>query len=120
MIKKYSNKTLRIIISGILCLLIAYVACSCTQKEPEEEIYTITQYGDYEDRQHMFYTIEDSKKNLIIIDGGWDSEADTVREVISQYNNHVSAWIITHPHPDHAGAFNVIAAEPGDIVIDEI
>ena len=102
----------------MVCLMLS--ATACTQKEEKENVYIITQYGDYEDRQHMFYTIEDSEKNLIIIDGGWDSEADEVKRVIAEHNNHVSAWIITHPHPDHAGAFNVIASDMNDIIIDDI
>ena len=102
----------------ILCLVSGTL--SCTRKPQKDNTYTITQYGDYDGQQHMFYTIEDSDRNLIIIDGGWDYEADVVREVIAQHNNHVCAWIITHPHPDHTGAFNVIAADLGDIVIDDV
>lgn len=83
-------------------------------------VYIITQYGDYARATQMFYTIEDSAKNLVIIDGGWDYETDAVREVIAKHNNHVNAWIITHPHPDHVDAFNEIAANPSDIVIDEV
>lgn len=101
----------------MLCLISDLWGCSDNK---DKKTYTITQYGDYEANQHMFYTIEDSDNNLIIIDGGWDYEADTVRQVIAEHDNHVTAWIITHPHPDHAGAFNVIMQNPGDIVVDEV
>ena len=33
---------------------------------------------------------------------------------------HVTAWFLTHPHPDHIGAFNRIYANPEDIIIDKI
>ncbi|MBO6114881.1 MAG: MBL fold metallo-hydrolase [Lachnospiraceae bacterium] len=110
----------RIILMLIAMSFVSFLI-SCTSKNDNKEItYTITQYGDYEDQQHMFYTIVDSNNNLIIIDGGWDYEADKVREVIAQHNNHVKAWIVTHPHPDHTCAFNVIAANPDGISIDDI
>ena len=32
----------------------------------------------------------------------------------------MDAWIISHPHRDHAGAFNEIMADPGDIVVKQI
>ena len=106
-----------LLVFSVMFVLISI--CGCEKKE-EKKSYVITQYGDYEANQHMFYTIEDEDNNLIIIDGGWDYEADMVRQVIAEHNNRVSAWIITHPHPDHAGAFNVIAQNPDGIVIDEI
>ena len=44
----------------------------------------------------------------MLIDGGHTTDADEVREVIKEHGNHVAAWILTHPHPDHVGAFNEI------------
>ncbi len=98
------------------------VAETTTYTKPEisRDQYIITQYGDWSGRQHMFYTIEDYDGNLIVIDGGWSYEADVVRSVIAEHDNHVSAWIITHPHPDHAGAFNVIYQDLQGIVVDTI
>ena len=37
-----------------------------------------------------------------------------------QHGNHVNAWILSHPHQDHAGAFNQIYASPDGITIDAI
>ena len=81
--------------------------------------WTITQYSSQNNLQHMFYTIEDDENNLIIIDGGWEDNATLVRQVIATHNNHVSAWIITHPHPDHVGAFNSIITD-SEITVDSI
>lgn len=103
---------------ALICIAVSII--SCAKKEEKEITYTITQYGDYEDQQHMFYTIVDSDNNLIIVDGGWAYEADSVREVIAQHNNRVKAWIVTHPHPDHTGVFNGIAAKPDGITIEDI
>lgn len=82
--------------------------------------WEITQYGNNQDAQMMFYTIEASDGRFMIIDGGWDWNADAVREVIAKHNNHVDAWILTHPHPDHIGAFNAIMENPEDITVDMV
>lgn len=82
--------------------------------------YYVTQYGDVSGGQAMFYTIENTRGNLIVIDGGYDVNADQVRDVIMEKGGHVNEWIITHPHPDHVGAFNVIFSDPQGIEIDAI
>lgn len=81
---------------------------------------TITQYPDQTGSQAMFYTIENQSGDLIIVDGGMVGNAEYVKSVIEEKGSHVSAWILTHPHPDHIGAFNVIYADLGDIRIDNI
>ncbi len=71
--------------------------------------WTVTQYGRADAaKQSMFYTIRSSSGKLMVIDGGWESQADYVREVIRSLGNKVDVWIITHPHPDHVGALNAI------------
>ncbi len=82
--------------------------------------WKITQYSDDSGAQAMFYTITSDKKDLIIIDGGHTENAGKVRKVIEEYGNHVDIWILTHPHPDHIGAFNEIYAQPEGIEIDYI
>lgn len=81
--------------------------------------YLVTQYPDATGVQGTFYTIT-NEDTLIIIDGGWADNASAVREVIAAHGSHVNAWIISHPHKDHAGAFNAIYADPQGITIDAI
>lgn len=81
---------------------------------------TITQYGDANGIQSSFYTIEPKNGGLIVIDGGWRSDASTVRNIIKEKGNVVDAWIITHPHPDHVGAFNEIFKDKQGIKIKKI
>lgn len=69
----------------------------------------ITQYGhDYYGGPTMFYTVDDLNGHFIVIDGGNADEADYVMSRLRLYGNHVDAWILTHPHSDHIGAFNEI------------
>lgn len=79
----------------------------------------ITQYSDDSGVQAMFYTIE-SKGELYIIDGGNPPNAEQVKKVINEKGGEVRAWILTHPHPDHIGAFNQIYPALGNINIDKI
>ena len=66
-----------------------------------------------------FYTFSNDT-TLILIDGGWADNASAVREVIAAHGNQVNAWILSHPHQDHAGAFNQIYAAPDGITIDAV
>ena len=57
---------------------------------------------------------------FIVIDGGTEGNADCVRQVIMENGGIVHAWFLTHPHPDHIGAFNQIYANPQGIHIGQI
>ena len=81
--------------------------------------YLVTQYADESGRQGTFYTIS-NENCLIVVDGGWAENEAAVRRVIASHGNVVDAWIISHPHQDHAGAFNAICAAPNGIVIRQI
>ena len=81
----------------------------------------ITQYGNDSrtETQYSFWTIE-NRDSFTIIDGGVPAEADVVETVIREHDNHVDNWIITHPHPDHMGAFNQIMSTESEIDISHI
>ena len=54
-----------------------------------------------------------------MIDGGWTEDAMAVKDIIKSQGGIVDAWILTHPHQDHIGAFNEIYAElKKDIIQD--
>lgn len=80
----------------------------------------ITQYGWNDGNQIMFYTIETMKGKLIVIDGGYEVDEEYVRRIIYQKGNRVDAWILTHFHPDHIGAFCKIYENPQNINIKKI
>lgn len=101
--------------------------CKVVVKEAEPPLelpgpgeWRLTQYASCTGMQSMCYTIEDHYGNLMIIDGGWSTDATVLREIIAKHNNRVAVWIITHAHLDHVNAFNVIASDLQGIVIDQI
>ena len=81
--------------------------------------WEVTQYADDSMNQGSFYTIT-NHDTLIVIDGGSASNESKVRAVIKENGGHVDYWYITHPHPDHIGAFNAIYASKESITIGTI
>ncbi len=55
-------------------------------------------------RQILSCMIVTNDGSIIMVDGGFGDDADFLTEQIEQRGGHVSAWLITHPHADHAGA----------------
>ncbi|MCR5545744.1 MAG: MBL fold metallo-hydrolase [Lachnospiraceae bacterium] len=86
----------------------------------EKSGYLIGQYSSLTGDQASFYTITDAQNHLILIDGGWDGDAEYVRKVIEYFGGKVDAWIITHPHFDHVRAFNKLLASADCPQIDAI
>lgn len=99
-------------------------AYSVYRRDLEEGYYDgkwlVTQYGAAEGSQQMFYTLQDKDGHLVVVDGGWADGADYVKKILKGLGNHVSAWILTHPHKDHAGAFTEIYKRPGKLQIDSV
>lgn len=52
---------------------------------------------------------EDEK--LIMIDSGYQSDADYIKTFIENHGGKVDSWFITHPHFDHVGGLIQILAE---------
>ena len=82
--------------------------------------WTLTQYSDTSGSQAMCYTLTSNRGNLIVIDGGMEQNAEQLRNIIKDNGSTVDAWILTHPHPDHIGAFNKIYADTKGIKIKTI
>lgn len=51
---------------------------------------------------------------VIVIDGGFESEAEELYGKIMEAGGHVDGWFFTHPHIDHYGAFCRLMEEHGD------
>lgn len=77
--------------------------------------------ADYDNRQMLSMVLQDKDGNLVVIDGGWDIDAEHLTDVIRSKGGHVSGWFITHPHSDHIGALVQILNNPdSQITIDHV
>lgn len=82
--------------------------------------WMVTQYGGADGEPLMFYTVEDQQGHLIVIDGGCEEDADFVRKRLQLLGGHVDAWILTHPHKAHEGAFIKLFRKSKKIQIDTV
>ena len=64
--------------------------------------------------------ILESGDTLLMVDGGFPSEAPYLYEYLKSLGGHLSAWFITHFHVDHFGAFYTVLKEHPDITVDKI
>jgi len=51
---------------------------------------------------------------LLVIDGGFESEAETLYTKLKELGGSVSSWVFTHAHDDHMGAFCRLLTDHGD------
>lgn len=71
--------------------------------------------------QMLSVLVRSQNGRLMVIDGGWEEDGDYLLENIKKYGGHVDAWLITHPHPDHAGALcYILQNKSSEITIDRI
>lgn len=97
-----------VVIELVLVLALMVVGISIAEGE-----WILTQYADLSGNQAMCYSLTNGT-DLILIDGGWTDNAPQVKEVIESNGGHVTAWILTHYHNDHADAFNALWDEYKD------
>ncbi len=64
--------------------------------------------------------ILENNGTLLVVDGGFPSEAPYVYDYLKALGGHVDTWFITHFHDDHFGCFVTMLQEHPDIVIDKV
>ena len=57
----------------------------------------------------MGYAIKTLNGKIVVIDGGLQEDAKQLEKYITDNGGEVDTWFITHPHIDHAGAFEIIS-----------
>ncbi len=71
--------------------------------------------------QNLSIVIKSPNGKIIVIDGGWEADADKLSSLILQQGGKVDTWLITHPHEDHVGALCAILNDSArKIKIDKI
>lgn len=71
--------------------------------------------------QSLSVIIEDGEGGQVVIDGGWMENGEYLWNQIKQKGGHVTAWLLTHPDPDHVGALaDIINKHRDEVNIDGI
>lgn len=89
--------------------IIVFLLCSIFYLKRINNYIILTQFSPCSTRQMMGYAIKTINGKIIIIDGGTTDDAEQLEKYIVDNGNKVDYWFITHPHSDHAGAFEVIS-----------
>lgn len=103
----------------IVALIIVIAICGAIIYWLRPTKYTVTQYASESGNQSLIYSITDNKGHLVLVDGGWEQDAEQVKKIINANGGKVEAWILTHPHEDHIWAFNTIMRD-SDIKVGKI
>lgn len=108
----------------VLCLTTALLS-SCNKTKVEEsskiteplEIYVLEMAGIYGDSLYLKQGDID-----ILIDAGWDSDGEYVRDFIDEHvcDKSLDLVVVTHPHGDHVGGMSIALEniESIDTIID--
>ncbi len=79
-----------------------------------EETYRLYQLNLNEEAGGLGYVLELPSGGLVVFDGGYEGDGPRIRDFIVEHGGTVSAWILTHPHYDHIGAFLYCMTEAAD------
>ena len=105
------NKKQAIRILFLFLLLIIFIVGITIATKPQKET-TLTQFSPTTGRQMMGYAIQTDSGKLIMIDGGNIGDAEEIEQYILDHGGEVEAWLITHIHTDHVGAFTQVIQNP--------
>lgn len=93
---------------AIVLLIVVILGVAIYIKNRPQAQIELTQISSDTGNRMMGYVIRTYDNKTIVIDGGLRADSAKLLNKIKEYGNDVDYWIITHPHQDHAGAFNDI------------
>ena len=71
--------------------------------------------------QNLSIVIKSPHGKLVVVDGGWEADAEKLSSLILQQGGKIDERLITHPHEDHVGALCAILNDTArKIKIDKI
>lgn len=98
---------------SVMILLLLLFCCGWIQSAfpASEGADELMMFPATQGAQSLSMMVRTAHGKLIVIDGGWDSDAEMLKEKIQANGGTVDAWLLTHPHGDHAGALLKILQE---------
>jgi ribonuclease BN (tRNA processing enzyme) len=98
-------------IIGIAIVCFGAIGFFIFHQSENEQQTVITSYGNWDGLMQICYTVEGSDGSFTVIDGGDEDFKEELLEILGNHGYKVDNWILTHPHPDHIGAFNSIITD---------
>lgn len=86
----------------------------------QDDTFTLWQLPSQINTIGNSYVIQTDDGKVIVMDGGVKEEEGYLRGFIAALGNVVDCWFVSHPHPDHIGAFRRILENPQGIRIRQI
>ena len=103
---------MRKLIEVLLFFMMSIVITMPAFTEDNTSNWVLTQHYGGGDNGMFYSLVKDD--TLLLIDGGWSSNAEYVKFVIEANGGKVDYWFLTHYHEDHCGAFNILWPEYKD------
>lgn len=69
---------------------------------------TVTMIKGKESGQQLAIVVKSNDGRIIVVDGGFKTNAPYLGEYIKANGGKVAVWLLTHPHVDHVGALDVM------------
>ena len=82
--------------------------------------FSLMQISSATDTIGNSYLLRTSGGKVIMMDGGFATDAPKLRGKLAEVGNHVDLWFISHPHEDHMEALATILDDPQGITIDKV
>lgn len=104
-----------------LCLIVVLaVTALLGHAQSVDSLFTMYQLPSVADDHGDSYVIVTANNHIVVVDGGKKAETEYLRGFIAALGNHVDAWILTHPHYDHCGAFVELLHKPMGLEIERV
>ena len=107
----------------VLALVVGLQGCTVATGQSQDVAlprFTLWQLPSQTPSQMNSYVLRTQCGKVVVVDGGTKGEAAYLQGFLAALGNHVTAWFISHPHPDHIDALTSIIAHGDDLVIDAI
>ena len=118
--KQFSCRCLTSLLFSVLFLTGFQMEVISAENVKVQSTFTLWQLPPRTPTQHMAYVIRTSKGKVIVVDGGNAGDAEYLQGFLGSLGNHVHAWFLSHPHPDHVDALTKTINSPGYLIIDQI